>query len=414
MFRICYFIVLCLLPSLLWAGPKRVLFIGNSYTYANDLPGTFKSIALSLGDTVYTSSVAPGGFTFNQHSVYAATLDSIRLGNWDFVVLQEQSQIPAFSPGQVQNDCVPYAKRLSDSIRTHNPCAEIVFFMTWGRKNGDASNCANYPPICTYAGMQQGLYNSYLMLSDSNQASCSPVGAVWRVFRTLYPTIELYSPDESHPAITGTYLAACTFYSSLFRKPVISSQYSPGGVGTSDGFYIRQTVDAVVFDSLETWQMHGYLPKAQFTHNMVGATVNFTNTSLRAIQYQWHFGDGSAMSSSTSPIHTYASAGNYVVSLTAIGETCQEATIVDTITVQLASGINNITSNMPTPLMVVRNQTITASFQEAGTWYLYSLQGQCIASLDVQQGKTYTLHVPVNGIYLWQWNGLRGKVWIKE
>ena len=120
------------------------------------------------------------------------------------------------------------------------------------------------------------------------------------------------------------------------------------------------------------------------------------------------------MSSSTSPIHTYASAGNYVVSLTAIGETCQEATIVDTITVQLASGINTITSDIAPPVMVVGNQTITASFQEAGTWYLYSLQGQCIASLDVQQGKTYTLHVPVNGIYLWQWNGLRGKVWIKE
>jgi hypothetical protein len=413
MFRSIYLLAVCLLPSLVWGGPKRILFIGNSYTYANDLPGTFKGIALSLGDTVYTSSVAPGGFTFNQHSAYAATLDSIRLGNWDYIVLQEQSQIPAFSPSQVQNDCVPYAKRLSDSIRVHNPCAEIVFFMTWGRKNGDASNCANYPPICTYAGMQQGLYNSYLMLSDSNQATCSPVGAVWRVLRNIHPSIELYSPDESHPSVTGTYLAACTFYSSLFRKPVIYSQYSPGAVTTSDGFYIRQTVDAVVFDSLETWQMHGYLPKAQFTRNVVGATVNFNNTSLRASQYQWDFGDGTAINTSVSPSHTYTNSGTYVVKLTAIGQTCQEAIIKDTLTVQIASGINNIPSNMP-PLMVVSNQSVTATFHEAGTWQLYSLQGQCISLLQVQKGKTHTVQVPINGMYLWQWNGQRGKIWIKE
>jgi len=413
MFRSICILVIGFLPHLIWAGPKRILFIGNSYTYANDLPGTFKGIALSLGDTVYTSSVAPGGFTFNQHSTNTATLDSIRLGNWDYVVLQEQSQIPAFSPAQVQNDCAPYAKRLSDSIRAHNPCAEIVFFMTWGRKNGDASNCANYPPICTYAGMQQGLYNSYLMLSDSNQATCSPVGAVWRVLRNAHPTIELYSPDESHPSVTGTYLAACTFYSSLFRKPVISSQYSPGGVGTSDGYTIRQTVDAVVFDSLETWQMHGYLPKAQFTHNVVGATVNINNTSLRATQYQWDFGDGTAINTSVSPSHTYTNSGTYVVELIAIGQTCQEASIKDTLIIQGASGINNIKSTLA-PVMAVGNQSVTATFQEAGSWHLYSLQGQCISLHQVEKGKTYTIQVPINGMYLWQWNGQRGKIWIKE
>jgi hypothetical protein len=69
---------------------------------------------------------------------------------------------------------------------------------------------------------------------------------------------------------------------------------------------------------------------------------------------------------------------------------------------------------MALPVMVVGNQTITARFQEAGTWNLYSLQGQCISSLVVQEGKPYTLQVPMNGIYLWQWNGLRGKVLIKE
>ena len=415
--RLSFVLLACFLSLLIHANTKRVLFIGNSYTGVNDLPNTLREVALSLGDTIVVSSVTPGGFTFNQHSVNATTLTAIQTGNWDFVILQEQSQIPAFSPAQVQNDCVPYAKKLCDSIRANNPCAEIVFYMTWGRKNGDASNCANYPPICTYAGMQQGLYDSYMMLCDSNNATCSPVGATWRAFRNQHPTIELYSADESHPSINGTYLAACTFYSTLFRKPVINSQYSPAGLGTSDGFYIRQVSDAVVLDSLNHWQSHGYLPRAAFNRTINGGQVNFTNSSLRAVQYEWNFGDGTATSNAISPNHTYTASGSYVVSLKASGATCQTSIKTDTLQIQVATGVDELVqSEIMTNVYAQENQLV-AEFKKAGTFIVYSIYGQRIYEQAVQANQEIRVSIPKAGLYVWQWTNsgseIKGKVLIQ-
>ena len=83
---------------------------------------------------------------------------------------------PRFPPSQVANDVYPYAQQLTDSIRRNTSCGTPLFFMTWGRKNGDASNCAAYPPICTYEGMQQRLRESYMEMAFTNQGRVSPVG----------------------------------------------------------------------------------------------------------------------------------------------------------------------------------------------------------------------------------------------
>ena len=89
-------------------------------------------------------------------------LTKINQQQWDYVVLQAQSQELSFSPFQVASDSYPYAEILVDSIFANSSCTEPLFFMTWGRKYGDQSNCQFYPPVCTYLGMQQRLRESYL------------------------------------------------------------------------------------------------------------------------------------------------------------------------------------------------------------------------------------------------------------
>lgn len=389
---------------------KRVLFIGNSYTSVNDLPNTLLNLSLSMGDTIQVDNSAPGGFTFNQHSNYATTLAKIQSGNWDFVVLQEQSQIPAFSPAQVQTDCYPYAKKLCDSIRAYNPCAEIVFYMTWGRKNGDASNCASYPPICTYLGMQQRLRESYLEMSDSNHATCAPVGVVWKNYRTAYPLVELYNPDESHPSIQGTYLAACTFYTTIFGKSCVGAQYAPAGVSTSDLFTIQTVASETILDSLENWQHAGTLPQAAFASNIAGANASFTNFSLRYNNSTWDFGDGSAPSTQTSPQHTYTAVGNYVVSLTAGWDTCRSNTVTDTIQItNIATTLNPLTKEVGNVFSNGRNLTYDG-FDSLCSLEIFANNGQTIITEQMKSGKQ-TIQLNVNtGVYYYIVRGSNGQI----
>ncbi len=133
-----YIIVFFVLISCIIANgqsiTKRVLFLGNSYTQVNNLPQMVADAAISAGDTLLFDSNTPGGYTLQGHSTNAISLAKIAAGNWDYVVLQEQSQLPSFPIDQVETEVFPYAHLLDSIINAENPCGETVFYMTWGRK----------------------------------------------------------------------------------------------------------------------------------------------------------------------------------------------------------------------------------------------------------------------------------------
>ena len=79
-------------------------------------------------------SQTPGGATLQDHANNPNVTSDINQGNWDYVVLQEQSQLPSFPDSQVQNQVYPYALQLSNLIKTANPCGNVIFYMTQGRK----------------------------------------------------------------------------------------------------------------------------------------------------------------------------------------------------------------------------------------------------------------------------------------
>ena len=95
---------------------KSVLFLGNSYTYVNNLPQITADIATSMNDTLLFDSNTPGGYTLQGHSTNATSLSKIMVGNWNYVVLQEQSQLPSFDIVQVETDVFPYAHTLDSLI----------------------------------------------------------------------------------------------------------------------------------------------------------------------------------------------------------------------------------------------------------------------------------------------------------
>ena len=235
-------------------APKKVLFIGNSYTYVNDLPSMIKQMGESTGDLMESEQVTPGSTSFRQHCTSTGAMDKIHQGGWDIVVLQGQSQEPSFPWSQFAEDTYPYACQLADAVHETDHDAEVMFYMTWGRKNGDSYNAQFFDSLATYEGMDDLLCARYTYMAQQNHASVSPVGKVWRKLRSDYPDIELYQSDESHPSLVGSYAAACTFYTMFFHKNplLITVDFSldPATAAT-----VRETVKRVVFDSISQYSV---------------------------------------------------------------------------------------------------------------------------------------------------------------
>ncbi len=299
-----------------------VLFIGNSYVYSNNLPSMLENLTLSLGDELTIDSKTNGGFTFNNHLNDPNTFTKLHSKPWDYVILQGQSQEPSFPFSQVNANTLPQAVRLADSVYANKYCSQAMYFMTWGRENGDPQ----WDSINSFYKMNDRLRLAYLRISDSAEASVAPVGSAWRYVLDNYPSIQLYSGDGSHPSVAGSYLAACTFYTSLFHKSPVGATYLAGLDATTAGL-LQNAAAITVLDSLTTFHLrtNEEIAIADFSYDQSGSTFTFTNSSWRSTDFLWDFGDGNT-SIEVNPVHTYVNPGNYTVSLIASNE-CGEDTL---------------------------------------------------------------------------------------
>lgn len=229
----------------------RILFIGNSLTSANNLPAMVVDIAYSQGVNVIHDAHTPGGVRLRNHASNKNVLRKLRKQSWDFVVLQEQSQFPGFGTRQLSTDVFPYATRLVEESRKTNPDTSVIFYMTMAHRNGDPKNRRISPELLTYEGMQRRINRSYLKMARDNQALVAPVGEAWRIVRKERPDIALYA-DNTHPNPTGTYLAACVFYATLFQSPCIGAAV-PRQVNQPIAEFLQKTADEVVLTSGKRW-----------------------------------------------------------------------------------------------------------------------------------------------------------------
>jgi hypothetical protein len=294
---------------------RNVLFLGNSYTAVNNLPQIIHDIAYTGGDTLNFDGNTPGGFQLINHSNDPTTQSKIMAGGWDYVVMQGQSQEPAIMFNTFMNG----GGTLYNQVKQYNPCAVPMTYMTWGRKNGDSSNCVDFPEVCTYEGMDTTLRDRYIILTKSMNGETSPVSVVWHYLRDNYPNIELYQADESHPSQAGSYAAAVCFYTSIFKKDPTLINYNYY-LTQADASIIRDAVKALVYDSLQKWD-YKKMPVSNFTYQ-IGSGVNEINCYPAGQPYPgirqtflWNFGDGDT-SSAESPTHSYVADGTYLLSLT--------------------------------------------------------------------------------------------------
>ena len=389
------------------AQNTRVLFIGNSFTYVNDLPGLFTQLAASMGETVQTGMSAPGGYTFQGHTTLPATTAALAQGDWDYVVLQEQSQLPSFPPAQVATDCYPYAAQLAQQARAANPCVEVIYMMTWGKENGDDTNCASWPPVCTYEGMQQRLHESYVQMAVDNSAWCAPVGEVWRQHREQFPAMGLYS-DGSHPNIIGSYIAASTLCATIFRRTCEPATSEPGGMPAGQAAIIRTLASGVVLTS-EEWNIGVNDPVAEASWNNVGGNdALFANNTTGAVSQEWHFGDG-AISTDVDPMHTYANTGAYTVTLI-VADVCGRTDTLQ-IMIDLAASVADASTSAGPVVKLEASGGVNMIVVSATSGLLEVLdtQGRALALWVVSGSQRYALPDAARGTILWRLTGTSGR-----
>ncbi len=310
---------------------KKVLFIGNSYTNYNNLPNLVDLVAQSVGDDLEYSAHTPGGNTLMNHAQNNQLAQTITTEDWDFVAIQAQSQEPSFPTSQFTTETLPYANQLVDAIKDNNACTEPVFYMTWGRENGDAGNCPFAPWVCTYEGMDDSLRARYEYMAEVNESLVSPVGAVWRELRDNGIPFNLYVGDGSHPSIYGSYTAALTFYTIFFENDPTLITYVPNGISSTDATTIKNATKNIVYNNLAQWNVGEYTAQANFTYNIDSNSVAFTNTSTKTDTYEWLFPDNST-STDEDPSFDFQANGDYEVQLIATG--CGKSdTITETITI---------------------------------------------------------------------------------
>ena len=228
--KLTLLILCCLLISTLGCAPAmncsnlqanetctRVLFIGNSYTYVNDLPTTFMNLARAGGHKTEVGMSAQGGWMLADHVKSPDTISKINSEKWNFVILQEQSEVPTIQSSRTQ-EMYPAARVLVDDVRQVG--AVPIFFITWAHRDGLPAN-----GMPDYVSMQAQIDNGYLITAQALSSPVAPVGVAWFHVRNQYPQINLWQDDGSHPTPEGTYLAACVFYADIFRQSPEGSSY---------------------------------------------------------------------------------------------------------------------------------------------------------------------------------------------
>jgi hypothetical protein len=172
-----------------------VLFIGNSLTYWNDLPGMLARLFERGGaGPVRFESVTSPGVGLPDHWVDGEAVRRIREGGWDVVVLQ---QGPSATEGRPY--LLEYTQLFDEEITAAG--ARTALYMVW-------------PAEARFHDFD-GVSDSYATAAGLVGGLLFPAGEAWLEAWDRDPRLELYGPDRFHPSLRGTYLAALVMYQQL-------------------------------------------------------------------------------------------------------------------------------------------------------------------------------------------------------
>ena len=191
---------------------RRVLFIGNSLTYTNDLPAMVRVLAESAGTPLVTGMVALPGLSLEDHWTMSDARAQVASGRWDVVVLQ---QGPSALPSSRENLRI-WAGKWAAVIREAG--AEPMIYMPW--------------PESWRMSAFDSVSLSYHVAAQVASAPLVPGGDAWQAAWRRDSTLALYGDDGFHPSRLGTYVVAVATWARLTGR---SPLQAPRALGLAEG-----------------------------------------------------------------------------------------------------------------------------------------------------------------------------------
>jgi hypothetical protein len=198
---------------------QRVLFIGNSLTYSNDLPALVATLARARGVRITCGSVAFPNYSLEDHWQRGDALREIKKG-WSLVVLQQGPSAAPESQVLLRENVKRFDKEIRDTA------ARTSLYMVW--------------PSRTRMQDFEGVSHSYAAAAREVHGLLFPAGDAWRAVWARDASLELYGPDGLHPSPLGTYVAALVIVKTAFG---ISPQGLPApGINAATAKIVQDAV----------------------------------------------------------------------------------------------------------------------------------------------------------------------------
>lgn len=192
----------------------KILMVGNSHTFKNDIPGMLEKMYANFGQNAEITSVTAGGrklcdFVFPKNSSQEVCSDRLfkylEEQDWDYVILQGQREETRTSPGEMKR-AVGVIKDMLEGKAT-----QIVLYMPWASKNPGSTVKTKSNIDLTLSDMVPLYYS----IAKTYQVALAPSGISMDRARVIYPNIGLYAGDDRHASYAGSYLSACTIFATL-------------------------------------------------------------------------------------------------------------------------------------------------------------------------------------------------------
>jgi hypothetical protein len=177
----------------------KVLFIGNSHTFYNDMPQTFAMLYEEIQhEKVETTMLANPAVDLEWHmKQFFNVRYNLLYGNYDYCIVQQQAH-----PFPGKNTTREQVLKLNAFCQEAH--TKLIVTLPWAK---------NQSPEDQFL-----LNNAYEQFYTMDGIRVSPVGKVWMEIRKLYPEINLYSYDGAHASAYGDYLNACTHYAVITQQ----------------------------------------------------------------------------------------------------------------------------------------------------------------------------------------------------